>query len=385
MNGWRLVTGALAAAVLVTACSQAASQPAGSSSKPAPPAEAAPFSKADWKTDFSKHSVPLSEISSGGPPRDGIPPIDHPKLVTATVADSWLKPKEPVINFALGGDHRAYPLQVLIWHEIVNDQVGGQPVTVSFCPLCNSAIAFDRHLDGRVLDFGTTGNLRNSDLVMWDRQTESWWQQLTGEAIVGELTGQRLKMLPSSIVSWADFKAGFPDGKVLSRDTGFERDYGRNPYVGYDDVDTPPFLYSGKLDRRLPPKERVVAVSLGGEDVAYPYSVLQKRRVITDTVGGDPIVVFYQPGTVSALNSGSIPESRDVGATGVFRTELDGRRLNLTLVNGAIVDSETGSKWNVLGTAISGPLSGRQLDPVLHADHLWFAWAAFKPQTRIFH
>ena len=384
MNVRGLAAGALAAAVLVTACTRTAASPAGSSSKPVPPAEAARFSTADWKTDFSKHSVPLSEISSGGPPRDGIPPIDHPKFVTASDAGGWLKPKEPVISFAVGGDHRAYPLQVLIWHEIVNDQVGGQPVTITFCPLCNSAIAFDRGLDGRVLDFGTTGNLRKSDLVMWDRQTESWWQQFTGEAIVGELTGQRLKMLPSSIVSWADFKANFPEGRVLSRETGFQRDYGRNPYVGYDDVDTPPFLYGGKLDGRLPPKERVVAVSLGGEDVAYPYSVLQKRRVVTDKVGGEPIVVFYQPGTVSALNAGSIPGSRDVGATGVFRTELDGRRLNFSSTNGAIVDSETGSRWSVLGRATSGPLLGRQLDPVLHADHLWFAWAAFKPQTRIF-
>ena len=384
MNGRGLAAGALAAAVLVTACTKTASSPAGSSSKPVPPAEAARFSTADWKTDFSKHSVPLSEISSGGPPRDGIPPIDHPKFVTASDADGWLKPKEPVISFAVSGDHRAYPLQVLIWHEIVNDQVGGQPVTITFCPLCNSAIAFDRGLDGRVLDFGTTGNLRNSDLVMWDRQTESWWQQFTGEAIVGEFIGQRLKMVPSSIVSWADFKANYPEGRVLSRETGFQRDYGRNPYVGYDDVDTPPFLYGGKLDGRLPPKERVVAVSLGGEDVAYPYSVLQKRRVVTDKVGAEQIVVFYQPGTVSALNAGSIPGSRDVGATGVFLTELDGRRLDFTLTNDAIVDSETGSRWSVLGRATSGPLQGRQLDPVLHADHLWFAWAAFKPQTRIF-
>jgi len=383
VNSWRLVAGALAAAVLVTACNQAASRSAGTSGKPAP-AEAPSFNKGDWKTDFSKHSVPLSEISSGGPPRDGIPPIDHPKFVTSTDADSWLKPNEPVISFEAGGDHRAYPLQVLIWHEIVNDEVGGQPVTVTFCPLCNSAIAFDRRLDGRVLDFGTTGNLRNSDLVMWDRQTESWWQQLTGEAIVGELTGQRLNTLPSSIVSWADFKLGFPEGKVLSRDTGFQRDYGRNPYVGYDDVNKPPFLYRGKLDGRLPPKERVVAVSLGGEDVAYPYPLLLERRVVMDKVAGEPIVVFYRPGTVSALNAESIPDSRDVGATGVFRTELEGRSLQFTFTNGVIVDAETGSTWNVLGTGASGPLLGRQLEPVLHADHFWFAWAAFKPQTRIF-
>jgi hypothetical protein len=127
-----------------------------------------------WHTDFSRHTVPLQEVDSGGPPRDGIPPIDHPKFETVTQGDGWLKPQEPVIALSLGGETRVYPLQILIWHEIVNDVVGGVPVLVSFCPLCNTAIAFDRRLDGRVLDFGTTGNLRRSDLAMWDRQTESW-------------------------------------------------------------------------------------------------------------------------------------------------------------------------------------------------------------------
>ena len=158
-------------------------------------------------------------------------------------ADSWLEAQEPVILFENAGDARAYPLQILTWHEIVNDEVGGLPVSVTFCPLCNSGIVFDRRLEGVVYDFGTSGNLRNSDLIMWDRQTESWWQQLTGKAIVGELTGQMLIFLPSIIISWEDFKTNKPEGKVLSQDTGFRRDYGRNPYVGYDRVDNPPFLY----------------------------------------------------------------------------------------------------------------------------------------------
>lgn len=132
------------------------------------------FMTSGWHTDFSRHTVPLQEVDSGGPPRDGIPPIDHPKFETVTQGDGWLKPQEPVIAMSLGGETRVYPLQILIWHEIVNDVVGGVPVLVSFCPLCNTAIAFDRRLDGRVLDFGTTGNLRRSDLAMWDRQTESW-------------------------------------------------------------------------------------------------------------------------------------------------------------------------------------------------------------------
>jgi hypothetical protein len=176
--------------------------------------------------------VPYSEILSGGPPRDGIPAIDEPRFVTAEEADEWLEPQEPVIFLQIGDDARAYPIQVLMWHEIVNDTVGGVPVLVTFCPLCNTAIGFERTLDGRVLDFGTAGRLRNSNLIMYDRQTESWWQQATGGAIVGELTGRQLTFRPASIIAWADSKATHPGGEVLSRETGYGRDYGRNPYSG---------------------------------------------------------------------------------------------------------------------------------------------------------
>ncbi|GIX49794.1 MAG: hypothetical protein KatS3mg131_4005 [Candidatus Tectimicrobiota bacterium] len=342
------------------------------------------ISDAPWRTDFSRHTVPLEEIISGGPPRDGIPPIDKPVFVTPAAANGWLRDREPVVAVAHRGEAKAYPLQILIWHEIVNDQIGGDPVAVTFCPLCNSAIAFDRRLEGMVLDFGTTGRLRHSDLIMWDRQTESWWQQLTGEAIVGTLAGKRLAMLPASIVSYAAFKETYPQGKVLSRDTGFHRDYGRNPYYGYDDIDSTPFLFRGPLDGRLPPMERVVAVSLGGVDKAYPYRLLAEQRVVYDTVGGQRLVVLYSPGTASALDRSEIAASRDVGATGVFVPEIDGRSLTLAAQGPHFVDRETGSTWNVMGKALAGPLAGRQLPPVLHGDHFAFAWLAFKPQTQIY-
>lgn len=276
------------------------------------------------------------------------------------------------------------PLQILIWHEIVNDTVGGIPVAVTFCPLCNTAIAFDRRLGDRTLDFGTTGNLRKSDLVMWDRQTESWWQQVTGEAIVGELTGQELRMLPATIIAWQDFRDRFPEGEVLSWETGHQRTYGTNPYAGYDNADEPPFLFDGELDSRLPPKERVVTICLEREDVAYPFSLLSKERVINDTVGGQPIVVFFQPGTASALDAYTIGDSCDVGATGVYQSELDGHRLTFSWSDDGFLDAETGSRWTVLGRAESGPLVGIELQPVVHGNHFWFAWAAFKPETGIY-
>jgi hypothetical protein len=370
----------LAMTLMLEACGQAAARPVAA---PSSASQTLAFDTAGWKTDFSKHSVPLSEIMGGGPPRDGIPPIDHPKFQSVSQAD-WLASNEPVIAFSEGDDHRAYPLEVLIWHEIANDTVGGVPVVVTFCPLCNTAIALDRRVDGRVLDFGTTGNLRKSDLVMWDRQTESWWQQIAGEAIVGALTGKSLNLLPASIISWGDFKRAFPSGRVLSKDTGFDRPYGKNPYVGYDNVGQRPFLYSGPIDGRLAAMERVVSVSFNGEDVAYPFGVLQKRRVISDKVGGRSVVVLFKPGTNSALDGASISNSRDVGEAAVFDPEANDQMLTFRATADGFIDDQTGSQWNILGQAVSGPLAGSQLQPIVSGNHFWFAWAAFKPHTRIF-
>lgn len=343
-----------------------------------------PFDTSEWKTDFTKHSVLLSEILSGGPPKDGIPAIDRPNFDVVADADKWLKPREPVILFERAGEARAYPLQILIWHEIANDTVGGVPVAVTFCPLCNTSIVFDRRLEGRALAFGTTGKLRFSDLVMYDRQTESWWQQITGEAIVGELTGKRLTFLPSQIISWEMFRQTFPNGKVLNRNTGHSRPYGNNPYVGYDNINSSPFLYSGPKDGRLPPMERVVTVSLGDEDVAYPFSVLEKMRVVNDTAGGRPIVVLYAKGVASALDKSSIPDSRDIGTAAVFERTLEGKVLTFKVSTDRITDAQTNSAWNILGAGRSGPLSGKRLTPVVNGHHFWFSWAVFKPKTRIY-
>jgi hypothetical protein len=350
----------------------------------APAPERPPFDTSEWKTDFGKHSVPLSEIMSGGPPKDGIRAVDTPEFVGVSAADGWLKAHEPVIVFVHGDDVRAYPIQILIWHEIVNDTVGGLPVAITFCPLCNTAIAFDRRVREQTLSFGTTGKLRFSDLVMYDRQTESWWQQATGQAIVGALTGTQLTPLPAQTISWRTFKEAFPGGKVLSRHTGYNRAYGQNPYVGYDDVNSSPFLYRGPNDPRLRPVERVVTVSLGGEDVAYPFAALERIRVANDTVGGHKIVVVFEKGVTSALDRSSIPESRDVGTTGVFERAVGGNVLTFAVAGGRIIDAQTGSTWTVLGTAITGPMARTHLVPVVHGQHFWFAWAVFRPKTRVY-
>ena len=342
------------------------------------------FSTRGWDTDFSRHTVPYSDILSGGVPRDGIPPIYDPKYVTIEDADTWIEDQEPVVALEVAEDARAYPLQILTWHEIANDIVGEIPVAVTFCPLCNSAIAFDRRLDGVVHTFGVSGFLRKSDLVMWDHETQTWWQQLTGEAIIGSLAGKRLSILPAPIVSYADFKQAHPDGLVLSRETGHSRRYGSNPYSGYDRVDQHPFLFMGDLDGRLLPKERVAAVTVDGMDLAFPYSVLREEGAVNHTVEETAIVVFYKSGTVSALDRGLIRESRDVGATAVYSSLLNGQSLTFQASGEGFIDDQTGSRWNILGEAVDGPLSGSSLEPIASADHFWFAWAAFKPDTVIY-
>ncbi len=269
-----------------------------------------------WKTDFSQTSIPFNEILSGGPPRDGIPSIDNPIFAPAsditTIGD-----REPVIQLQIGDDLRAYPLQVLTWHEIVNDTVGGAPVAVTYCPLCNASIVFDRRVGDRVFEFGTTGKLRNSDLVMYDRTTDSWWQQFTGEAIVGEMLGERLKLVPSRIVAFGDFKAENPQAKVLIPNNPEMRDYGRNPYAGYDSA-AAPFLYRGEMPEGIEPMARVIVVRTAGE----PFVVsMEKVRAEPFEQGGYRIE--WAEGVNSALDRSSISESKDVGTVRVTKDGKD--------------------------------------------------------------
>ena len=340
-----------------------------------------------WKTNFDISLVDYTEILSGGVPRDGIPPIRDPRFISIAEADGVYVDHSPVMQVSLNGDARAYPLDILIWHEIVADVVGGVPVAVTFCPLCNTAITFDRTIAGTVYDFGVSGLLRNSDLIMYDSQTESLWQQIGGAAIVGDMVGARLTVLPSTIVAWGDFKAQYPEGIVLSRETGYARRYGANPYVGYDRIGNTPFLFRGEIDERLSAMERVVTLDLPGEVVAYPFTLLAEQRVVADVRDGREIVVFWTPGVTSALDGADIARSRDVGATGVFERSVDGRLLDFQPNPddpATFLDAQTQSVWNIFGSARSGPLAGTQLTPVVHANHFWFAWAAFQPDTVVF-
>ena len=343
-----------------------------------------------WATDFTKHTVPFEEIASGGPPKDGIRAIDAPTFVTIDAADRWLGDREPIAVVRAGGEVKAYPLQILIWHEIVNDVVGGEPITVTYCPLCNTTLAFDRRYDGKLLDFGTTGRLRHSDLVMYDRQTETWWQQATGEGLVGQYAGERLTFIPANVMSWRDVKRQLPEARVLSRETGLfaPSRYGRNPYVGYDrgSGPRPEFFRFGKKDDRLPPMERVVALEDTEAEayLAVPFSELKDVRVANVEVGSRHVVVFWAKGTASAVDNSDISKGQDVGSSTTFDPVVNGRRLVFKKAgDGRFEDRQTGTVWNLSGQAVEGELAGAQLTEVVHGNHFWFAWGVFRPETEV--
>ncbi|HEX6233919.1 MAG TPA: DUF3179 domain-containing protein [Jiangellaceae bacterium] len=333
---------------------------------------------------FPEPLIDPAEILSGGPPPDGIPAIDTPTFERVSDVD-WLADDEAVLAIEIDGDARAYPYQILTWHEIVNDTVGGIPVAVTYCPLCNSGVGFDRRVGDKVLDFGTSGRLYASNLVMYDRQTESLWPQLTGQAAVGVMTGTQLAFVPVFPVGWRDFREAHPDGWVLSRDTGYSRDYGRNPYLGYDaDPGRDPLFGAPTDDERLFPLERVIALEGVGETVAVLRSLVEQAGVLAETVGGQPLVLLFTEGQNSALEAPSVAEGRDIGTVAVFDPTVDGTVLTFAASgDGRFTDTQTGSSWTIRGRAVDGPLTGEQLAGYPFIDTFWKSWVAFAPDTRL--
>ena len=380
----------------------------------------------ELETDLSRASIPLDEVLSGGPPPQGIPAIgfrdligdidatDAPTFESSAAAEEWLAADEPVLAVEIEGEARAYPLQILMWHEIVNDELGGVPIAVTYCPLCNSGLVFDRRvpLTGELVadvlaipdtaasvddsppkeiegeasvevTFGTSGLLYQSNLLMFDSATHTLFSQLVGRGVIGVLDGVQLVRVPAQVTSLADFAEAYPTGEVLSRETGFERDYGRNPYRGYDQEDDPPMLLIGEdIDERLPPKARVVTFSVSDDIVAVPWARLEEEGVVTATVGERDVVILWQAGTRSALDAKQIADSREVGAVGVFFAEADGAEVSLAASEDGFTAPD-GSVYDIFGRAVSGPAEGTSLEAIAHDNTLWFAWVAFQPDTRV--
>ncbi len=334
-----------------------------------------------WQTDWSKSTIDLADLAAGirtMDPRDTIPPIDNPQYESVSNAALWLTNGDPGALVEVDGVARFFPLAIMTRHEIVNTDFGDTPVSVTYCPLCNTALAFDRRVEGRTLRLGVSGLLRLSDMVMWDRETGSLWQQITGEAIVGDFAGTKLAPVSTSIVSFAQFRDTFPDGESLSEDTGYGIEYGANPYVGYSSADGPSgAFFREELDDRFPALSRVVGVQANGIEKAYPFDAIAESGVINDLVGTEPVVLFWTDGAVDALDNGSIAASRAIG-TGVARSPVvNGEQLTFSGANGVFVDEQTRSTWNGLGVAVEGPLAGEALGNVTHRNEFWFAWAAF--------
>ena len=334
--------------------------------------------------EFPEPLVDPGEVISGGPPPDGIPPIDNPSFISIDDANQWMTDNEPVVFLEIEGEARAYPVQILIWHEIVNDTVGGVPVTVTYCPLCNSAVSYSRVVNGVTTTFGTSGRLFASALVMYDRATESLWTHFDGRAVVGLLTGMTLEPIPSPLLSWSDFKAAYPDGVVLDREaTGHSRPYGENPYVGYDNPGTSPFLFRGDVDERARAKQRVVGVSLDGEARAWTLEAIsaEDAKATNSTVDDTPVVIFWKAGQTSALDSAEIGAGNQVGSVGVFSPVVDGRQLTFTTESGVFIDEESGTEWDITGAGVAGELAGTRLEQFHHLDTFWFAWSTYQPGT----
>lgn len=321
------------------------------------------------ETGEPKHIVPLDKIVSGGPPPDGIPSIDNPKFVSVAEADKFLQNSDQVIGININGDIRVYPLQILVWHEIVNDNVGSTPVAVTYCPLCFTNQVFNRTINGQTVEFGTSGKLYNSNLVMYDRTSKSLWSQALGEGIVGKYAGIKLDRIPFDVAYWKDWKVLYPNAKVLSRDTGSARPYGADPYGDYYTNNDVLFPVSNH-DDRLGLKEIIVGLENDSQYKAYKLKEIEDKKVINDGINGKSVALFsLHPLMVR-----------------VFNSMVDGQKLDFQYdTNGSkVIDKQTGSEWNFDGVATTGPMKGKHVTRLPFNEGFWFEWIAFHPETKLY-
>lgn len=345
-----------------------------------------------WKTDTIQRNIDLSELSVVVP-RKTFPSIDYPKFIGKEEGmDQFLK-NEPVIAVAIEGVAKAYPLNILTMHEISNDTLNGIPILPTYCPLCNSSLVFDRRLRHEekdyVLDFEVSGMLRNSDMVMADTQTESWWQQIMGFGLVGELAGVSLKVLPSMVISVQDFFERYPEGRILSPKTGTKAEqwYGTNPYQEYDKISGKPyerFFDKSKVDGRLQAMERIINLEGPNGYKVYPFSLIKEQGVINDEFQGKEIVIFYKEGAVSVLDHKEISKSKSIGSATMFSAVRKGIPLTFKKEQDFFIDLETRSKWDITGRCVDGEFRGAQLKLETFSNHFAFAWLAFYPDSEIY-
>lgn len=301
---------------------------------------------------------------------------------------------EPVISVKINGMAKAYPLTMLTFHEMSNDTLAGVPILPTYCPLCNSGIVYHRKLKFEekeyLLEFEVSGFLRNSDMVMFDRETQTWWQQLIGEAIVGELAGAELDIVPSLIISVSEFFERYPNGQILSKETGYDKAmerYGTNPYYHYDSISKNPysrFFDKENVDGRLPAMERIVDIQDEGKYKIYSFTAIAEKGVINDQFKSKQVVIFYQPGTVSNMDEKDISQSKNVGSVAIYKPYIGGKLLSFSKKGIYFVDDQSKSKWDITGRCLNGKMKGKQLIIEPHSNHFAFAWLAFYPDSIIY-
>lgn len=339
----------------------------GAAAGPEPPAAA----EGEFMTtaDGTRYTVDPDRLRQGCPGGlDCIPSIDDPRFQSADEAD-WLEPSDQVIGVEIDGEARAYPLRILNVHEIVNDRLAGEPIAVTYCPLCRSGLVFSRQVGGQTLSFGVSGKLLEANLVMYDRPTETYWSQIDGEAVVGPLVPTRLTLHPSTITTWAEWRRGHPDTAVLSRNTGIypKATYSSNPYADYENSSSVGFGV-GPVDDRLPPKELVFGLAVGESSVAYPEETVKAAGVINDEVGDLPVLVVRNPAD---------------GRVAAFDRRVDNETLQFSAGEDALVDQH-GHRWSYDGEALDGPREGERLDRLGTHGMFWFAWSRFHPETAVY-
>ena len=318
------------------------------------------------ETNGVKHIISLDKIKGGGPPKDGIPSIDNP--VFANVPDShFMSDSDTIIGLEINGDAKAYPLFILVWHEIVNDNVGGTPVAVTYCPLCYTNQVFERIINGQEVEFGTSGKLYNSNLLMYDRFTESYWSQALGMAVKGELSGYKLNLIPFDVITWGDWKTLHTDTLVLTTETGHIRSYATDPYGNY--YTEPRILFPVEhSDDRMHPKEIILGFNQGNIYKAYKQSDIESNTILNDSIDNNPVLL------VSLFSQNSR----------AFERTLDDKVLDFEYIKNKIIDTHTNSEWNYDGLSISGEYEGRQLERLPIEPGFWFEWVAFHPETLVY-
>ncbi len=340
-----------------------------------------------------QNRVPGSPLLAGGhapgglvsvAPPGAIPAIDRPRFETAQRARRWLGPNAPVVVVRAGTDVRAYPSAILLWHEVVNDTVGGRPLVISFCPLCNTAVVYERTVAGDAHLFDVSGELLLGAAVLRDRSFGTTYAQPTGRRISGSRALGPLRWYPSDLVTLDQAATADPRLRVLSRNTGYRRDYGTTPYPRSDLPGSAPNLFDGFVDARLHPKTRLVGAVVDGLPQAWRYDALRDARVHNDSVGAQPVVVVFRAATASIGAGRNLAEAPAVGSAGVFDSRVGARVLHFDRAgDDAITDRETSSVWDLTGLARSGPLAGTRLRVLPHLDTYWYTWAARHPDTGV--